>query len=236
MNPLGSAHQTMTDALLSITSVTAVCAHPDDESFGLGAVLSTLTQAGQRTGVLCFTHGEASTLHISGADLATTRANELKAAADALGVNDTQLLSYPDGNLKNQPLDELAQHVRQFARRADADTLLVFDDGGITGHPDHQRATDAAIDAATTLDLTVLAWTLPQAVAEALNHEFHTQFVGRADHEIDLQLTVDRSQQLAAINCHQSQSTDNPVLWRRLELLGDYEHLRYLRRTPSSPT
>jgi hypothetical protein len=40
---------------------------------------------------------------------------------------------------------------------------------------------------------------------------------------------VDRTRQLKAIACHRSQATDNPVLWRRLDLLGDRERLRYLR-------
>jgi LmbE family N-acetylglucosaminyl deacetylase len=39
----------------------AVIAHPDDESFGLGAVLAAFG-AGTQVRVLCFTRGEASTL------------------------------------------------------------------------------------------------------------------------------------------------------------------------------
>ncbi len=44
-------------------SVLAVVAHPDDESFGLGAVIDALTSAGAAVHVLCFTRGEASTLN-----------------------------------------------------------------------------------------------------------------------------------------------------------------------------
>jgi LmbE family N-acetylglucosaminyl deacetylase len=35
----------------------AVVAHPDDESFGLGAVLSAFIDSGTRVSVLCFTRG-----------------------------------------------------------------------------------------------------------------------------------------------------------------------------------
>jgi LmbE family N-acetylglucosaminyl deacetylase len=106
--------------------------------------------------------------------------------------------------------------------------LLVFDHGGITGHLDHQAATDAALDAATTLDVPVYAWVIPSSVADALNREFGTGFVGREPDDAEVVLTVDRAAQVDAIDCHRSQATDNPVLWRRLELMADQERLRRL--------
>ena len=133
-------------ALPTTAGVVAVCAHPDDESFGLGAFIPTLTDA-----------------------------------------------------------------------------------GGITGHPDHQRATDAALAAAAGGGFPVLAWALPDTVAEALNTAFGTAFVGRSDDDIDVVLPADRRRQFDAIHRHASQSTDNPVLWRRLALQGDIERLRWLK-------
>lgn len=221
----------MNDTLPSLPNVLVVCAHPDDESFGLGAVLSTLAEAGSRLSVVCFTHGEASTLHGVDGDLHAIRADELTAAGDVLGITRLELLDYPDGELAAHPIDALAAHVVRVARVVDASTLLVFDHGGITGHPDHQHATDAALAAATTLACPVLAWAIPDKVADSLNDEFHTTFAGRPEHEIDITITVDRARHLDAIGCHRSQSIDNPVLWRRLELLGPTEHLRYLRPT-----
>ena len=55
------------------TSVLAVVAHPDDESFGLGAILDAFTRTGATVEVLCLTHGEASTLHGASGDLASVR-------------------------------------------------------------------------------------------------------------------------------------------------------------------
>ncbi len=226
----------MNNAITAIGNAVAICAHPDDESFGLGAILSTLTRSTRRVGVVCFTHGEASTLSTSiGDDLGTTRTRELEAAANTLGIDETLLLDYPDGHLESQPLDELAEHVRRFAQRLNADTLVTFDEGGITGHPDHQTATGAALAAATSLNLTVLAWTLPEAVAALLNEKYQATFAGQPVAMIDVELTVDRTRQRAAISCHQSQSTNNAVLWSRLQLLGNREHLRYLRRRHTPP-
>jgi LmbE family N-acetylglucosaminyl deacetylase len=219
-------------ALQGVDSVLVVCAHPDDESFGLGAVLSTLADAATPTSLLCFTHGEASTLHGVLGDLAAIRAKELADAAQVLGIGRAELLDYPDGSLDAQSPDELAGHVRRAVRAAGASTLLVFDQGGVTGHPDHQQATRAALAAAEAEDLQVLAWAIPDRVAAALNAAFGTRFVGRHARDLDVTLRVDRRRQLRAIACHASQASGNPVLWRRLELLGQAEHLRWLRTRP----
>ena len=209
--------------------VLAVCAHPDDESFGLGAVLAAFSEQGARVRVLCFTHGEGSTLGKTERSLGEVRARELRAAAGVLGVKDVELLSYPDGQLEDVPLEELAGLVANAI--AGADMLLVFDQGGITGHHDHCRATEATLEAAAKQHVPVLAWALPEHVASRLNGEFGTGFVGRAVPELDITIEVNRELQRAAIACHATQSNDNPVLRRRLELLERSEHLRWLSCT-----
>ena len=213
-----------------LARVLAVCAHPDDESFGLGAVLAALAAAGTSSSLLCFTHGEASTLGLGAGDLRQVRAGELAAAAAVLGVTGARLLDYPDGRLAGVGLSRLAGHVRRQIQLTRPDALLVFDEGGITGHPDHCQATAAALPAAGRENLPVIAWAVPLPVAEVLNAEFGTTFTGRPLEQIDLTITVDRAAQLEAIACHVSQSAHNRILWRRLELLGNTEHLRYLRK------
>ena len=216
----------MRTTLPAIRRLLAVCAHPDDESFGLGAVLAVFAAAGTEIALLCFTRGEASTLGMDAKDLAAVRTRELTAATRVLGIDDVTLLHYPDGGLANVPLDVLAAHVVRVA--AGADALLVFDEGGITGHPDHMRATAAACAAAARTGLPVYAWAIPLTVAKELDAEFGTAFVGREVSMLDICLHVDRTQQLKAIACHRSQSDDNPVLWRRIVLMGGREYLRVL--------
>jgi N-acetylglucosamine malate deacetylase 2 len=210
------------------SQVLAVCAHPDDESFGLGAVLARLAADGASLSLLCFTHGEASTLGLSAEALGPIRRRELTEAAAVLGMERVELLDHPDGALDRVPIERLAGEVADMVETVGADVVLVFDEGGVTGHPDHCRATEAALQGAPRLP--VLAWSVPRPVAETLNAEHATSFVGRGDTEIDVTLTVDRDAQWRAIACHSSQSRDNPVLRRRLELLADREVLRWLRR------
>jgi LmbE family N-acetylglucosaminyl deacetylase len=217
---------TRAKGLPAVSRLLAVGAHPDDESFGLGALVSAFVDSGTVVSVLCFTHGEASTLG-GGPSLNELRERELGCAADALGVDRVVLLDYPDGALSEVALEELSAHVTHEGRSAAA--LLVFDRGGITGHPDHVAATEAALQAAVDLERPVYAWAVEAGVAEALNAEFGTGFVGRERAEIDLELHVDRTRQVRAISCHRSQSKDNPIVWRRLELQGDVEYLLELK-------
>ncbi len=134
----------MGGGLPASASVLAVCAHPDDESFGLGAVLSAFADDGVRTSVLCLTHGEASTLGADAGDLHRIRGEELGVAADTLGVGAVRLLEFTDGRIAEEPLASLSAVVQDAMEEVGADLVLVFDEGGITGHPDHVRATDAA--------------------------------------------------------------------------------------------
>jgi LmbE family N-acetylglucosaminyl deacetylase len=209
-------------------SVLVVVAHPDDESFGLGAALAKFADSGSSTAVLCFTHGEASTLGADNDDLGRVRADELAAAADVLGVDVVELLDYHDAHLAEVSIDDLSVNVRASVERKNVDLLLVFDEGGITGHPDHCRATEVAVAVARELGIPVLAWALSERVAAALNEEFSAGFVGRRDEELDFLISVGRARQHQAIREHVSQSTGNPVLGRRLGLQGDQEAFRWL--------
>ena len=213
-------------------SVLAVVAHPDDESFGLGAILDAFVAGGARVSVLCFTHGEASTIHGVAGNLQEIRRLELRYAARELGISDVELASYPDGGLATVELDELLAVLLETASHCRAEGLVAFDSSGITGHPDHIRATEVTIKAGETKQLGVLGWTLPAAVASDLQDEYGAPFIGHSESEIDIELSVSRVRQRAAIACHPSQAVPGSVLWRRLELLGDREALRWLR-TPA---
>ena len=76
--------------------------------------------------------------------------------------------------------------------------------------------------------MPVLAWTLPAEVADQLVTEFGAPFAGHAPDDIDLVLTVDRTTQRRAVLAHTTQAVPGSVLWRRLDLLGDREAMRWL--------
>jgi N-acetylglucosamine malate deacetylase 2 len=207
------------DDLARLGPVVAVVAHPDDESFGLGAVVAALAAAGAETRVLCLTHGEASTLGTC-AELGLVRHDELLAAADVLGVSRVRLAGYPDGGLADVSPALIDAEIE--VDLADAALLVVFESGGVTGHPDHRAATAAAKRVAARHGLPVLEWGVAPDVAGKLNAELGTSFAFFDGVDV----VVDRSAQLAAIDCHASQARDNPVLVRRLQLQGSFECIR----------
>ena len=209
-------------------SVLVVIAHPDDETFGLGAVIDQLTRAGAGVHILCYTHGGASTLNQTRDDLHRARETELRQAAAELGAAGVTLLDYPDGGLADIPAGDLDGHVAAAAARVSASGVLVFDDTGVTGHPDHRAATGAAVLAGRQARLPVLAWTLPAAVAARLSAETGQGFCGQPPGRIDLCLRVSRQRQRRAALRHASQISPAAVLWRRLQLLGECEYLRWL--------
>lgn len=215
-------------ALPMWSRVVVVVAHPDDESFGLGAVIDEFARAGSHVHVVCLTHGEASTLGVDAGDLAQVRRGELVEAARALDIAGFTLLSYPDGGLRDLPEGLLSEAVRRVVEAERPDGLVAFDPDGITGHPDHQAATRAALEVARQHRLPILAWALPDMVSDIMNDELGTAMAGHPLEEMDIALSCRRDAQRVAVRAHSSQHAPGSPLWRRLELLGDTEWLRWL--------
>lgn len=216
-------HERGLAAIASRGPALAVVAHPDDESFGLGAVLAALASAGVASRVVCLTQGEASTLGPAGG-LGGRRRAELVAAAEELGLGGVVLHDFPDGALDRVDPTLLDDAVE--AALGEARLLVVFEPSGVTGNRDHRAATASAHRVARKHGLEVLEWGVPPDVAAQLNRELATSFRGiGGPGAIDLE--VDRERQLAAIERHGSQAVDNRVLWRRLELQGGRERVQF---------
>ncbi|NOZ05366.1 MAG: hypothetical protein GXP41_03290 [Chloroflexi bacterium] len=145
----------------------AVFAHPDDESFGTGGTLAHYAAQGVHTGLVCATRGEVG--EISDPALATretlaqVREDELRCAAQTLGVGELFVLDYRDsgmaGTSENEDPRSLVRAASEqvvgrlvgIIRKFRPQVVITFEPNGGYGHPDHiaiHRHTVAAFHAA----------------------------------------------------------------------------------------
>jgi LmbE family N-acetylglucosaminyl deacetylase len=205
-------------------SVAAVVAHPDDETFGLGALLANFANEGRDVHVLCFTHGEASTVGASDG-LGDIRRRELFEAAQVLGVTDVTLLDLPDGSLDLLADAELDTRIDDWLPTGVA-ALVVLERQGVTGHTDHKAVSRAAERVADERALPVIEWGVDPRTASRLQEEHGLSFESIVDGPGVHDVQVDRTAQRAAILRHASQLDDDPVVCKVLELQGDTERVR----------
>ena len=126
-----------------------IFAHPDDAEIGSGGVVAKWIAAGcEATYVLC-TNGDSGTADraLTSEQLARKRADEQRAAADAMGVTHVVMLGYPDGELEDtrQLLGDVVHAIRKHRPH----TVLVHDPYRMKGfqHRDHRKAGIATTDA-----------------------------------------------------------------------------------------
>lgn len=90
-----------------------VLAHPDDESFGSGALIARYTRQGTQVSLICATNGDVGTVDaalLNGyASVADLRLAELKRASDVLGFHEVVLLGYRDSGMMGSPTTEAPQ-------------------------------------------------------------------------------------------------------------------------------
>ncbi len=137
----------------------ASVAHPDDETLGLGGTLARYAAEGVETYLITATRGERGWFGDEASNpgltkLGQVREGELKAATDVLGLRETELLDYIDGDLDQAPVDRVTRQIANAIRRIRPHIVVTFGHGGVYGHPDHiamtQFTTSAVILAASS--------------------------------------------------------------------------------------
>jgi N-acetyl-1-D-myo-inositol-2-amino-2-deoxy-alpha-D-glucopyranoside deacetylase len=143
-----------------------VHAHPDDEAISTGGVMMKAKAHGHRVVLVTATKGEVGEIHnmdeeASRPRLGEIRTEELKAAAEILGVDRMEFLGYRDSGMVDTAdnkdprsfhqarLDEAAGKLAVFIREERPDVVVTYAEDGIYGHPDHVKAhhvTNAALD------------------------------------------------------------------------------------------
>jgi len=137
-----------------VRTILAVGPHPDDAEIGVGGTLLTLAAAGHTVHILDMTNGEPTPKGDP-----ETRAREMAAAAETLGVASRTTLDLPNRYVMDSI--EARTKVAEVIRRIRPDLLLV--PYWVDAHPDHVHAShicDAARFQAkfTKTDMTGEPW------------------------------------------------------------------------------
>src|SRR5271166_245404 len=89
-----------------MTNRLLICyAHPDDESFGLGAFIAKCAAEGVEVFLICTTNGDVGTVSpekmVGYASIAELRLAELRCASEILGFKEVVTLGYRDSGMMN---------------------------------------------------------------------------------------------------------------------------------------
>jgi LmbE family N-acetylglucosaminyl deacetylase len=201
-------------------SAMTIFAHPDDAEFSCGATLATWAKAGcDITLVLC-TNGNAGTheTHFTAESLAATRAEEQRAAADALGVKEVVILDNNDCELV--PTLTLRRELVRLLRLHRPEVVVCGDPTAwfyssfYINHPDHRAAARAALEAIFPCSEMELLWPDLGPV-----HKVHAVYIsGQQDATTYIDVSAGMDAKLAALKLHASQMGD----WDPSEMVREW--------------
>jgi LmbE family N-acetylglucosaminyl deacetylase len=172
----------------------AVFAHPDDEAFGTGGSLACYASTGVNVVLVCATRGEAGEIsdpkYATPETLGQVREDELRCAAETVGVSEVVFLNYRDSGMAGTPEnkdrraftntrpEEVVSKLVAIIRRIKPDIVVTFEPNGGYGHPDHiaihkhtVTAFHAAADSAVYPDLGA-AWQSQRLYYTAIPRSF----------------------------------------------------------------
>jgi len=127
-----------------MSKILVTCAHPDDETLGMGGTLYLNAKKGNEIFVLIFTDGETSR-GIKTANI-EKRKKQSKNALSILGITKSKFLKYNDQKLDAVPLIELTQEIEKIIKQWKPDVVYTHFWGDV--NQDHKaifRATQIAV-------------------------------------------------------------------------------------------
>ncbi len=195
----------------------AIFAHPDDSDVAAGGTLARWAGAGCEVHVVICALGDKGSSKI-GEDvtqLVATRAQELRAAQEILGVHEVHQLGYGDGEIENDPglrreLVRLIRTVRPEVMFCPDPTAVFFGEH-YYNHRDHRSVGFAALDAASPAARSPLYFPdLGDPVAVEVAY-----MSGTLEPNVSVDITATIEAKTEAILCHQSQLGETSE-WFRL--------------------
>ena len=130
-------------------NVLVIVPHPDDAELAAGGTVALLTADGAQVTYVIATDGDMGTFDplASREQVASIRRKEQEDAAKVLGVREVFWLGFPDGFLPD--IEEVRGAMVRAIREVKPDFIITLDPWlPYEGHPDHRKASLAAVEAA----------------------------------------------------------------------------------------
>jgi LmbE family N-acetylglucosaminyl deacetylase len=173
-----------------MATVTFFHAHPDDEAIATGGTMISLAASGHRVVLVTATRGELGEtpdgLLDPGESLVDRRRAELSEACRILGVDRQEFLEYLDSGMAGTPeneragsfamadVDGAAAALARLLTEEASDVLVIYDEHGGYGHPDHVQVHRVGMRAAE------LART-PIVYMATMNRDFMAELATQAE-------------------------------------------------------
>lgn len=151
----------MTNDISQLGSILGIWAHPDDETFMVGGLLSMAAANSQQVVCITATKGEAGApdpVIWPPDQLGEIRARELKKALSILGVEQHAWLGYVDGACNDVPDEEAIQKLINYIDQLKPNSIITFPPDGLTGHDDHVAVSRWAKTAAEQSNTRPTIW------------------------------------------------------------------------------
>jgi len=242
-------------------------AHPDDEAIFTGGTVALLSDAGHRVVVVVGTGGELGQPHLDAAGpdhLGAVRRAETERAAALLGAARVDFLGYrdsgPAGDAANQApgsmwstdASEVADRLAAVLAEESPRALVIYDEFGIYGHPDHlqvhRAGTLAAARAAVpivyeaTVDREYLHFVETHLVEEAVltgDLGLVRSHIGMptvlVSTTVDVSPVLDRKRVAMAAHASQIQETTSALQLGLEQFAAVYGWEWYVRHGPPGP-
>jgi N-acetylglucosamine malate deacetylase 2 len=207
-----------------MSTILAVLAHPDDETFICGGTLAKYAHEGHHVVLVCATKGEMGRRMgipptATRESIPDIREQELKNACKALGIGDLRFLGIRDKLLEIQPIDKLAQMVLHHMHEIKPDAVITFHEI-LGGHPDHctigtatQKAFQRFLEQEGETHKSELFYLCWESVAQ--NHREH----GLVPEQITkIEVKPYNVYKLKAFRAHRTQSQIDDWVWKRDEI------------------
>ncbi|MGD6794924.1 bacillithiol biosynthesis deacetylase BshB2 [Metabacillus indicus] len=183
--------------------VLVVLPHPDDESFGVGGLMSLKRNEGIPVTYACATLGQmgrnmGSPLFANREVLPEIRKKELKNACEALNVQDLRMLGLRDKTLEFEDIDTFAEIIEEIIDEVKPTLVVTFYPGhGV--HPDHDATGEAVIHALKRKPIEER----PETYCIAITRN-RTEVLG--EHDVTIDITGVADMKLNALRAHRSQT------------------------------